>query len=181
MTQVRVLTEVLEILERLGIPYMIVGSFASGFHGEFRATQDADLVIDPTPDQLRAFLTRVSEDFYVSPEAAADALARRGQFNLVHFETAWKIDLIIRKKRPFSEVEFARRQEGSLGGRPAAVNSPEDVILSKLEWARASGSERQLGDAAGVVAAWGDRLDWDYLVRWAEDLEVSDLLARIRR
>ena len=139
------------------------------------------MVIDPTPDQLRAFLTRVSDDFYVSPEAAADALAQRGQFNLVHFETAWRIDLIIRKQRPFSEVEFERRQEGSLGGRPAAVNSPEDVILSKLEWARASGSERQLGDAAGVVAAWGDRLDWDYLVRWAEELEVSDLLAWIRR
>ena len=180
MTQIGVLGHILDALEEVGIPYMIVGSFASGFHGEFRATQDADILIDPTPEQLRAFLAGVGDDFYVSPEAAAEALARRGQFNLVHFETAWKIDLIVRKERPFSRMEFERRQEGSVGDHPAAINSPEDVILSKLEWAKASRSERQIRDAAGVVAAWGDALDWDYLNRWAEELSVSDLLAQLR-
>lgn len=180
MTQIGVLSQILDTLEDVGIPYMIVGSFASGFHGEFRATQDADIVIDPTPEQLRAFLARVSGEFYVSTEAAAEALARRTQFNLVHFATAWKIDLIVRKERPFSRMEFERRQEGSVSGRPAAINSPEDVILSKLEWAKASRSEHQVRDAAGVVAAWGDALDWDYLTRWAEQLSVSDLLAQLR-
>ena len=180
VTQIGVLGQILDALEEVGIPYMIVGSFASGFHGEFRATQDADIVIDPTPEQLQAFVARVRDDFYVSPEAAAEALARRGQFNLVHFESAWKIDLIVRKERPFSRMEFERRQEGSIGEHPAAINSPEDVILSKLEWAKASRSERQVRDAAGVVAAWGDALDWDYLDRWAEELSVSDLLAQLR-
>jgi hypothetical protein len=90
MTQIRVLGEILDILAELNIPHMVVGSFASGFHGEFRATQDADLVIDPTVEQLDALMERVSGHFYVSPEAAAEALSRRGQFNLVHFDTAWK-------------------------------------------------------------------------------------------
>jgi len=179
VSQIGVLGRILDALEEVGIPYMIVGSFASGFHGEFRATQDADIVIDPTPEQLQAFLTRAAGEFYVSPEAAADALARRAQFNLVHFETAWKIDLIVRKERPFSRMEFERRQEGLVADRPAAINSPEDVILSKLEWAKASHSERQIRDAAGVVAVWGDALDWDYLDRWAEQLAVSDLLAQL--
>lgn len=179
MTQIGVLGRILDALEEAGIPHTIVGSFASGFHGEFRATQDADIVIDPTPEQLQAFLARARHDFYVSPEAAAEALARRTQFNLVHFESAWKIDLIVRKERPFSRMEFDRRQEGSIGDHPAAINSPEDVILSKLEWAVASHSERQIRDAAGVVAAWGDALDWDYLDRWAEQLAVSDLLAQV--
>ena len=180
MTQIGVLGYILDALEETGIPYMIVGSFASGFHGEFRATQDADIVIDPTPEQLQAFLAGVGDDFHVSPEAAAKALARRGQFNLVHFESAWKIDLIVRKERPFSRIEFDRRQEGSVGNHPAAINSPEDVILSKLEWAKASRSERQVRDAAGVVGAWGDALDWDYLDHWADKLSVSDLLAQLR-
>lgn len=180
MSQIGVLGQILDAPEEVGIPSMIVGSFASGFHGEFRATQDADIVIDPTPEQLRAFLARVRDDFYVSPEAAAEAVARRTQFNLVHFETAWKIDLIVRKERPFSRMEFERRQEGSVGGHSAAINSPEDVILSKLEWAKAPRSERQIRDAAGVVAAWGDALDWDYLNRWAEQLAVTDLLAQLR-
>lgn len=124
MTQIGVLSQILDTLEEVGIPCMIVGSFASGFHGEFRATQDADIVIDPTPEQLQAFLARVRDDFYVSAEAAAEALVRRGQFTLVHFETAWKIDLIVRKERPFSRMEFERRQEGSVGDHPAAINSP---------------------------------------------------------
>jgi len=180
MTQIGVLTSVLDLLDELRISYMVVGSIASGFHGEFRATQDADVVIDPTADQLEALLARVADDFYVSGEAAHEALRRRGQFNLVHFETAWKIDLIIRKDRPFSLIEFARRRVVPLGQRPTAVNSPEDVILSKLEWAKTSGSERQLGDAAGVMAAWGDRLDWGYLRHWASELTVTTLLEQIR-
>jgi hypothetical protein len=180
VTQIGVLSQVLDTLEEVGIPYMIVGSFASGFHGEFRATQDADIVIDPTPEQLQSFLARVGDEFYDTPEAAADALARRAQFNLVHLGSGWKINLIVRKERPFSRIEFDRRQEGSVGNRLAAINSPEDVILSKLEWAKASHSERQIRDAAGVVAAWGDALDWDYLDRWAKELSISDLLAQLR-
>ncbi|HZK49254.1 MAG TPA: hypothetical protein VFD74_06620 [Thermoleophilia bacterium] len=180
MTQIRILGEILDILADLHIPHMVVGSFASGFHGEFRATQDADLVIDPTVEQLDALLELVSGDFYVSPEAAAEALSRRGQFNLVHFDSAWKIDLIIRKERPFSREEFARRQEGNLSGRQAPVNSPEDVILAKLEWAKNSGSTRQIEDAAGVIAAWGGALDWDYIDHWARVLSVEDLLAQVR-
>ncbi len=180
MTQVRVLESVLTLLDDAGIPHMLVGSFASGFHGEFRATQDADVVIDPSAEELGDFLERVGAEFYVSREAAFEALSRRGQFNLVHFETAWKVDLILRKDRPFSRVEFGRRQVGSLGEMAVPINTAEDVILSKLEWARASGSERQLDDATGVIAAWGDRLDWEYLGRWAEELSVSDLLAKVR-
>ncbi len=180
MTQFRVLDEILDILADLNIPHMVVGSFASGFHGEFRATQDADLVIDPTSEQLNALLERVSGDFYVSSGAAAEALARRGQFNLVHFESAWKIDLIIRKERPFSREEFARRQDGILGGRQAPVNSPEDVILAKLEWAKKSGSTRQVEDAAGVISAWGGALDWDYIDHWARELSVDGLLTQVR-
>jgi len=176
----RVLESVLALLGDAGIPHMLVGSFASGFHGEFRATQDADVVIDPTAESLGEFLDQVSGEFYVSREAALDAFARRGQFNLVHFETAWKVDLIVRKDRPFSRVEFGRREPGALGDLAVPINSAEDVILSKLEWAKVSGSERQLTDATGVIAAWGDRLDWEYLDRWAEELSVSSLLAQIK-
>ncbi|MHB1344152.1 MAG: hypothetical protein ACYCX3_07315 [Thermoleophilia bacterium] len=151
MSQIRVLETVLSLLDEIGIPHMLVGSFASGFHGEFRATQDADVVIDPTPNQLGEFVDRAAAEFYVSREAALDALAR-----------------------------FGRRQVGSLGELRVTINTAEDVVLSKLEWVKASGSERQMGDAAGVIEAWGERLDWEYLRRWAEKLSVSDLLDKAR-
>lgn len=60
MTQIRVLESVLALLEDVGIPHMLVGSFVSGFHGEFRATQDADVVIDPSVEELGDFLERTN-------------------------------------------------------------------------------------------------------------------------
>jgi len=48
------LFEVPRVLERLRIPHMVTGSTASSFHGRPRLTHDADIVIDPSPDQLDA-------------------------------------------------------------------------------------------------------------------------------
>jgi hypothetical protein len=179
MAQQGVLDRILDELERLAIPYMLVGSYASSFHGHFRATYDVDLVIDPGREQLKDLLQAVGDDFYVSEEAAWEALVRRGQFNLIHLATSWKVDLIIRKDRPFSREEFARRREERLGSRRIFTNSPEDTILAKLEWAKESGSERQLEDARGVVAAMGERLDWEYLRLWAKELGVSGPLEEL--
>jgi predicted nucleotidyltransferase len=179
MAQHGVLGRILDDLERLAIPCMLVGSYASGFHGHFRATYDVDLVVDPSGEQLKDLLQAVGDDFYVSEEAAWEALSRRGQFNLIHLATSWKVDLIIRKDRPFSLEEFSRRREERLANRRIFTSSPEDTILAKLEWAKGSGSERQLEDARGVAEAMGERLDWDYLRRWAEELGVGELLEEL--
>src|SRR5262249_49511777 len=113
-----------EVLVRAGIPYMVVGSFASTFHGLPRTTQDLDLVIDPTPASLAVFLKLLPEDdYYVSPEAARDALARRAMFNVIDIATGWKVDLIVRRDRPFSEEEFRRRAVARLLGHDVYVAS----------------------------------------------------------
>lgn len=180
-TETEVLAQVVRHLETLGIPYMVVGSFASGFHGRPRTTHDADLVIDPTPEALARLVDLLlAAGFYVSPEVAADALRRRRQFNVIDAPTAFKLDLIIRKDGPFSREEFARRQAGQLAGTPATLATPEDTILSKLEWSKkGGGSERQLEDARGVVEVRGSDLDRGYIERWAAELGVLDLWRRI--
>lgn len=136
-----------------------------------------DFVIDPTLEQLDAFVEGIPKDLYVSPQAARDALAERGMFNLVDSETSWKADLIIRKDRPFSREEFARRRPTTLFGCELFVVSPEDSILSKLEWARAGGSEQQIRDAESVASR--AELDVAYLRRQAAALGISDLLDRV--
>lgn len=169
--------QIVERLDRAGIPYMITGSLASSFHGEPRATRDADLVIDPTPDALRRFLDALSEadGFYVDTDAALDALHRRTQFNVVDVETGWKVDFVIRKDRPFSVEEFRRRQPVELLGTTAYVATAEDTIIAKLEWPLAGESERQLRDVASIVSVVGDKLDQQYLQRWIADLGLGDL------
>ncbi|HXV59320.1 MAG TPA: hypothetical protein VEK15_01400 [Vicinamibacteria bacterium] len=102
----RALLDVVRLLENLGIPYMIVGSVASSHHGRPRATHDADVVIDPSSSSLQMLLGRLTESgFYVDAGRARQALASRTQFNVIETHSASKIDLILRKDRPFSREE----------------------------------------------------------------------------
>lgn len=179
MNQDEVIAQLLGALEAVSIPYMVVGSLASSVHGQARMTRDADLVIDPTPSQLDALVTALETEFYVSREAAHEALSRREMFNAIHLDSGFKIDLIVRKDRPFSLEELGRRQEAVVAGRPARIASAEDTILMKLDWARRGGSARQHDDAAAIVEVQGDRLDLAYLRRWAAELALTDLLERL--
>ena len=179
MTQEKFLARVAESLVAVGIPFMVTGSFGSSLHGQPRATQDVDLVIDPTAEQLENFLTRLGDRQYVSPEAARDALRRRSMFNIIDFEEGWKADLIIRKDRPFSVEEFQRRLVQLLHGVQTPVASPEDVILSKLEWNKLTPSERQVTDALSIVLVQGAKLDLVYLRKWAPHLGVAEKLEEL--
>ncbi len=100
-------------------------------------------------------------------------------FNVIDLEGGWKADLILRKDRPFSRQEFERRRQIEAMGQKLWVVSPEDTILSKLEWMKGRESDVQYSDALGVaVAQWGD-LDIEYLHRWAGPLGVEKMLARL--
>ena len=168
-------------LDECGIPYMITGSFASNIHGLPRATQDADIVIEVEPRTLERFLESLGPAFYRSKEAAMDALARQQMFNVVHLETGFKVDLIVRKSRPFSRMEFSRRQPAFYLGANRWFATAEDTILAKLEWSKASGSERQFNDALNVAKLQKDNLDRPYLEKWARQLDILDLLETLFR
>jgi hypothetical protein len=162
------------LLEAAGVPYMLTGSFASGFHGAPRATQDIDIVISPTLGSLNQFLRLLPEDkYYVSREAALDAYGRESLFNVVDFASGWKIDLICRKARAFSVAEFERRSRHELAGLEIFLATAEDVVLAKLEWAKLAQSVRQIEDAAGIVRIQGDKLDTSYVNRWVDQLGLS--------
>jgi hypothetical protein len=174
------LQQLIDILDRHGVHYMVTGSIATSYHGHPRATHDADIVIDPTPRQLDAVVIDLAAaGFYVDTAAARAALQQRRQFNVIETTHACKLDLIIRKDRPFSIEEFRRRQHVKLSlDRPVSIVTPEDAILSKLEWGRRGDSERQLRDAAGVLDVHPD-LDHGYIERWAAQLGVSELWERL--
>lgn len=171
------LRSISERLEQAAIPYMVAGSFASTYYGHPRATQDVDMVIDPTNETIDRFLVGLPpEHFYADRQSALEALATRDMFNVIDLETGWKVDLIVRKARSFSRVELERRIPAEWMGVPIFVASPEDVILSKLEWARRSGgSERQLRDVVGVIESMAERLDRAYIEGWIDELGVRAL------
>ena len=169
-----VIRRIINILDAVSVPYMLTGSFASSLHGMPRATQDIDLVIAPNPASLEALLKNFPEDqYYVSREAAFDAYQRFSLFNVIDFASGWKIDFIVRKPRDFSQLEFERRAPAKVLGTTVFVATPEDVLISKLEWAKLAESERQIEDAAGIIRTQGHDLDTAYIEHWAEKLGLQ--------
>ena len=154
---------------------MLTGSTAAAYYGAARSTMDIDLVIDPLADhQIDAFVHSIADrELYVSDTAAREALADRSLFNVVDPVSGWKVDLIVRKLRPFSEGEFIRRHTIDLLGVQLDVASLEDVVVSKLEWAKIGDSARQLEDVSALVRLWREELDTGYVERWVTTLALE--------
>jgi hypothetical protein len=181
-----VLREVIGVFERLEIPHALGGSWASSLLGRMRFTQDADLSVEPFPGKEDAFCESFGSDYYLSRAAVRQALRERGSFNIVNTRIGFKVDVFIRKDRPFDQSVMQRRRRVPLPDSPdqtLSLVTPEDIILLKLEWYRLGGesSDRQWGDVLGVFQVQAEKLDQAYLDRWANELKVTDLLERARR
>ena len=181
---IEVTLKVTDVFEKLNVPYLIGGSLASTLYGMVRTTQDSDIVAEMRLEHLRPFVAILQGEFYVDDEMIAEAIRRNSSFNIIHRETMFKVDVFIPRSRPFLRSQLARvqRQVFTLETEVSAnFASPEDTILSKLEWYRLGGevSERQWRDILGVLKTREGELDLDYLRQWAAELKVSDLLERV--
>ena len=166
-------------LQRADIPYMICGSLSSGVHGESRSTNDVDIIVAPTEEQLNQLVKAFDPHYYISEDAAIEAFRNRTMFNVIDAQSGLKADIILQKMQPYHQEEFRRRRPESFMGIEVIVSSPEDTILSKLVWAKAGDSERQLRDALGVAAVQGDALDKAYMRKWAKELKVEEILEKV--
>jgi hypothetical protein len=177
-----VVERLVDVFDRLGIVYAIGGSVASSTYGTIRFTQDADVAVQPFSRIADKFYDTVKDEFYISDEAMQQALSSCGSFNLIHFETSFKIDVFVLGPGEFEQRLLARRRTAKLSDasrRDLSVVSPEDIILSKLRWWETGGtSQRQWDDVLGVLAVQGKALDFDYLVASAKELGLAELLGR---
>jgi len=169
------------LLESLNISYYIGGSVASSLQGEIRFTEDLDLVINIQPNQTQAILDIFSKDFYISETAVNDAMSgRTSSFNVIDLQTTEKADMFVMRNDAFALSKMARRQLYLPANQSNGIYlcSPEDTVLQKLVWYRLTKNEsqRQWRDVLGVLKLQGDRLDLNYLQKWAMELNLSDAL-----
>jgi hypothetical protein len=158
-------------LDSAGVPYMLVGSFASSAHGIPRATKDIDIVIAPTSEQLAHLIEHFpATNYHAVLEEATFAFEHRSMFNVMDYETGWRVDFIVQKESEFAASEFRRRRQIDLAGATLYVASPEDVLIAKLDWAKQGGSDRQLEDAAAIISTQGEDLDAQYVEQWVDTL-----------
>lgn len=172
-----VLRDVVRRLDGAGIAYMLTGSLAMNFYATPRMTRDIDIVVELSVGDIDRVVSLFTPDFYVSRAAVAEAVGRRRMFNLIHQDSVIKVDCIVRKDSRYRELEFQRRQRGTVEGWNLWIASKEDLILSKLYWAKDSHSEMQMGDVRRLLATGTDSA---YLDQWASVLEVTELLEECR-
>lgn len=166
-------------LEAAQIPYMLTGSLALAIHALPRMTRDVDFVIDADERRIATLVEGFAADSYVSAEAASGAVRERGMFNAIHLKSLLKADFILLTPEAYELAKFGRRLTVDLGGFSASVITAEDLVLSKLMWARTSSSARQEEDVRAVLERTPG-LDWTYLSMWAARLDLADTLERLR-
>jgi hypothetical protein len=156
-------------LERAGIDYMLTGSMAMNYYAQPRMTRDIDLVLALTAAEAAAIVQLFSPDYYLSAEAVASAIAHQSLFNLIHQKSIIKVDCIVRKQTLYRQREFERRTRIRIEDFQTWIVSKEDLILSKLFWARDSHSELQTRDIRNLISTGCDRA---YIEHWTHELGV---------
>jgi len=165
------------ILERLQIPYIVTGSIASMAYGEPRLTNDIDIVAAVEEKHISGLLEAFSpNEFYISEDMIREAIRCKGQFNIIHPASGLKIDIIIKVDNPFNASRFTRsKQIYPSDTYKANFAAPEDVIIKKMEYYKEGGSEKHLRDITGILKISGDEVDYGYISEWAERLGLTEI------
>jgi hypothetical protein len=170
--ELEIVRDVSERLEKGGIYYMLTGSMAMNYYAQPRMTRDIDVVVALTPKDADAVVKLFAPDYYVSAEAVSGSIANESMFNLIHEESVIKVDCIVRKNQPYRRAEFERRQRITIEDFSTWIVSKEDLIISKLFWAKDSHSELQLRDVKNLAET---DCDTAYIERWTSELGLLNL------
>ena len=176
--ELEVLITVTGRLETADIPYMITGSMAANYYTVPRMTRDIDIVVELSWPDVDRVIELFQDDFYIEQEAVETALRERTMFNIIHNAFVIKVDIVIRKENEFRFEEFSRKKRISVEGHEMFIVAPEDLILSKLEWAKNTRSEVQLADVRNLLTGV-EGLDRNYLTRWANRLGLESLYREV--
>jgi hypothetical protein len=175
-TELDVLRDVSRRLEGAGISFMLTGSVAMNYYAQPRMTRDIDLVVSLNETQTEEFIRLFERDYYFDGQSIAHAISRRSMFNLIHNDAVIKVDCVVLKTDAYRQEEFARRRRINLGDFETWIVSREDLILSKLFWAKDSKSEMQLGDVRNLLST---DCDMEYIRSRAKTLKMDELLEEL--
>ncbi len=172
--ELEVLKIVVGKLQSANIPYMVSGSIAANFYTIPRMTRDIDIIIEAGERDAGKLFSLFSDEFYAELDSIKNAIRDKHMFNIIHNEGIVKVDFIIRKDSEYRRLEFERRRSIVFEGMKITITSPEDLVISKLYWAKDSLSEAQLKDVRNLLKTVKD-IDIDYIRKWVAKLGIDEM------
>lgn len=170
--EIDVLKDISQKFDKAKIPYMLTGSMAMNFYAQPRMTRDIDVVIEIKDKDIEKIMQLFGEEYYISHEAVKESIKHQSVFNLIHNESVIKVDCIIRKDYEYRIVEFGRRKQITIDNYNTYIVSKEDLIISKLIWAKESHSEVQIKDIKNLMSTGFDK---SYLENWIQKLGLMNI------
>lgn len=162
--------EVCNQFDEKEIKYMISGSVALNFYGIPRMTLDVDIVIELPENRINEFAEMFS-DSYIDIDTVRDEVKRKGMFNVIHRETCFKIDFIIRKNTEYFEHAFKRRERKKGFGTEFWIINLDDLIIAKTIWIQDYQSEKQMNDIKNLLD--NSEKDIKYIKEWCKKLNLQ--------
>lgn len=179
MTQEEIIKKVVAALGENKIPYMLTGAIAVNYYGRPRLTHDVDLVVQIQLKDAKKIEKLFEDKFYVAFEGIIDAVKYSTMFNLIHSETGIKVDCWILKHKEYDQLSFSRRRTKTIFDQEMYISSPEDLIVTKLDWYKQSDIQKHYEDVIGIFEIQQGKLDIEYIKKWAKRFSFLDIVEDI--
>jgi hypothetical protein len=170
---------VIDALEAAAIPYLIVGSLSSNFHGVPRATQDADFVVDTAAGAISRLVNALPSPLALEPQAGFETVTGSVRYVIAIPGSPFICEVFAISEDPHDLERMRRRLRVSLLGRRTFVATAEDTIITKLRWAVVARRGKDIDDVRNIIAVRRTKLDWDYLLHWTAEHGSEALLDEI--
>jgi hypothetical protein len=181
MTAHEATAAVIDALDALHVPYMLVGSLSSSYYAIPRSTQDADFVVQATAATIPSLMDRLGDGFQLDRQMSFETVAAPAHYILRLMDAPFVVELFVLGDDAHDQQRFARRCRRRILDRDVSIPTAEDVIITKLRWSHAGRRRKDLDDARDVIAVQGNWIDWDYVNSWCDRHETRELLDEVRR
>lgn len=172
--------EVIDGLNRSGVPWMLVGSFSSNYYGLPRTTQDADFVLHLQDRSIHFVMDTLGPAYRLDPQMSFETSTATKRFVVRHPTSAFIIEFFLLGDEPHDVLRFERRKQVQLSNRTVFLPTVEDVIVTKVHWAHAAHRLKDEDDVRNILLVQAGNIDWPYVESWCDRHGSRPTLERIR-
>ncbi len=169
------------LLNDANVPYMVVGSFSSNYHGVPRSTKDADIVLQFDVSAWKLLSENLPSGLALDPQGGFEMVTATRKEIITVDGTLFEIEVFHLSNDEFDQMRFSRRIKVDLyDGMIVWVATAEDVIVQKLRWLKTASRSKDYDDVINVMRRKGANLDFDYITQWCSQHGTLEILAKAR-